>query len=703
MPACLITAPTVSEFAGPAELRSESVQNSAKDPQLGILSLAAVLEERGESVSIVDLNRTYIDYIASVSAYTSQDFVETTASAIAANDCEVYGFSTICSSYPLTLRIAKATKTIRPRSTILLGGPQASVVDVRTLATFPFVDLVLRGEAEHTLPLLLDQLRGEARFDQVPGLTYRSGVQPQRNCNAALISDLDTIPFPAYHLSHYLQGATRASLELGRGCPFSCTFCSTNDFFRRKFRLRSPERVLRDMRVAAATYSIRNFELVHDMFTVDRRSVKAFCEAMIASEDGFTWSCSARTDCIDEHLLELMARAGCKGIFYGVEVGSDKMQRVIDKHLNTQRARQIIEFTERLGIASTVSLISGFPEETWDDVRQSMSLFMHSARCPKSHPQLNLLAPLAETPLLTKHRNELILEELCSSVSHQAYIQDRADVEMIVAHPEIFPNFYVIPTPHLEQECLFELREFALMGLARARWLLVAIDQNTSGILDFFMSWREYRVRSRPVPRASDLRQYYRSDDFREDFWLFVRTQKIAEVATVKALLRYEETLRYELSADNRAIPQGDLLSPEAALRREDIPVRRNGITVFELGCDIQRIVDALKLQKKPVRWRGRHFYVTRPLSSTSTQIESVSNWMADLLRHCDGKHTVEDIVRQMFAHLCEVEKSLREYVCMRLLQGARKQQFVEVYRVVHECKAPSRCACGQLSADKLA
>src|SRR5437660_4516521 len=164
-------------------------------------------------------------------------------------------------------------------------------------------------------------------------------------------------------------GRDTAALELGRGCPFACTFCSTNDFFRRNFRLHSPERMLRDMRAIATQYGIRSFVLVHDMFTVDRRKVAAFCDAMIASGEGFTWSCSARTDCVDEELLELMARAGCKGIFYGVEVGSDKMQMVIDKHLATQRAHETIDASERLGIASTVSLISGFPEETWDDVR----------------------------------------------------------------------------------------------------------------------------------------------------------------------------------------------------------------------------------------------------------------------------------------------------------------------------------------------
>jgi hypothetical protein len=691
MSLCLVTAPTLAEFADAAEFRSESVQNAANDPQLGILSLAAVLEARGESVRILDLNRIYLDYCECLSRSDCREFAESAAVVLAADHAELYGFSTICSSYPLTLRIAKAVKAFRPHSTILLGGPQASVVDLGTLAAFPAVDLVLRGEAEYTLLLLLDQLRGGRNLDRVPGLTYRMGTHPQRNPVAPLITDLDTLPFPAYHLTQYLEGSSRASLELGRGCPFSCTFCSTNDFFRRKFRLRSPEQVLRDMRMIAANYSIRNFELIHDMFTVDRRRVAAFCERMIASGEGFTWSCSARTDCIDEKLLELMARAGCRGIFYGVEVGSEKMQRVIDKHLDTQRARDIIDATERLGIASTVSLISGFPEETWDDVRQSMGVFMHSARWPKCHPQLNLLAPLAETPIFSRHKSELILEELCSCVSHQGRRQDRADVEMIAAHPDIFPNFYVIPTPHLERNRLFELREFMLMGLARFRWILVAIDQNTSGILDIFGAWRELRLQARPPLGASDLRQYYRTDDFRTDFVSFVRTQKVSQEPAVKALLDYEEALRSHVIADTRTVPEGDLLSPGTPLSSEDIPVRRQRTVVFEFACDIQRIIDALKLRSKPVRSLGRYFYVTRPASAASIRIDQISDWMAYFLRLSNGTRNVKNIVRKLSTQLPEVERSLREYVCMRLLQGAREERFVDVYRIsctsLHNCR----------------
>ena len=164
------------------------------------------------------------------------------------------------------MRIADCIKQLRPHSTILFGGPQASVVDEEVLRRFQSVDYILRGEVEQSLPLFLRELRGDYRFTDVPGLSFRDGARIHRSPSAPVIEDLDALPSPAYHLSNYLRNATAASIELGRGCPFACTFCSTNDFFRRRFRLRSPERVLMDMRTIAAEYGITHFELVHDMF-----------------------------------------------------------------------------------------------------------------------------------------------------------------------------------------------------------------------------------------------------------------------------------------------------------------------------------------------------------------------------------------------------------------------------------------------------
>jgi radical SAM superfamily enzyme YgiQ (UPF0313 family) len=679
MNVCLITAPTATEFQGPEEVSSPSVQSVSSEPQLGILSLAAILEQFGAPCRIVNLNRVYFDHVNSLRVV--RDFVAAAADVITETSADIYGFSGICSSYPVTIRIAEAVKSRRPDSTILFGGPQASVVDAHSLAAFPFIDLVLRGEAELTLPLLLDELAGPRRFEMVPGLTYRGMGQIRRNSNAPVISDLDALPSPAYHLSGDLSGATTAALELGRGCPFACTFCSTNDFFRRKFRLRSPERILCDMRAIASTYGIREFGLVHDMFTVDRRRVEAFCDAMLASAEGFQWSCSARTDSVDEELLERMRQSGCSAIFFGVEAGSERMQKIIDKHLDPRRAKEIINAAESLGIHTTVSLIMGFPEETRDDLQQTVGMFIHSARCPRSTPQLNLLAPLAETPLYWQHRSELVLDELCSDMSHQGRNQQDADLELIRLYPEIFPNFYLIPTPHLNRQSLIELREFALMALVRFRWLLCALDQAAGDFLVFFEQWRAHRASLHPALSGPDLRHYYRTEQFRDDFLRFVRSHELGKIECVAALLDYQEALWLGSHRNETEPSSGDRLPIGAQLRWTDIPARDKDTRVVQLAYDIQLVIDALKRRAVPVWDRGPHFYVTRKASPGVDRLYRVSNWVGSLLSACDGQRTIRGVLDHVWHQVPDLEESVREYAMVELLRGIHAQELLGIYR----------------------
>ena len=516
-------------------------------------------------------------------------------------------------------------------------------------------------------------------MDRVPGLTYRTEGQPRRNPNADVIRDLDSLPSPAYHLTGELQGASRAALEMGRGCPFACTFCSTNDFFRRNFRLRSPDRILHDMRFLAEAYGLSDFDLIHDMFTVDRRRVVAFCDAMIASGERFTWACSARTDCVDEPLLELMARAGCVGIFFGIETGSARMQTIIDKRLDISRAKEIIDAAEKLRIGSTVSLITGFPEETREDLEQTVRMLMHSARCSHSDPQLNLLAPLPATPIYLKYKDQLTLETLCSDVSHQGAKQNEEDIELIRRHPDIFPSFYLIPAPNLDRNFLLELREFLLMGVEHFRWLLVALDQTTGHMVDFFSQWREARLHLRPHLNGFEIRRYYRTVTFRTDFLHFVRQHPVGTNPIVVAFLEYEDAMR--VFSDKAGTPTGLPLPPGAILWWTDVPIRKTQTRVIELECDIEGIIDALKRQTEPAWAPGVHFYVTRETESGSESLEMVSDWVACAVRACDGTRSIEQVVEQLSYDIPTVQQDVREYAFVRLLEGVHADGFIEIYR----------------------
>src|SRR5438552_1457358 len=137
---CLISPPTITEFSESQVADSEAVRLMAEYAPLGILSLSAVLELIGIVPEIVDLNQLYYDYLRSPEYRQGEiDFCGFAVTALESQQFDVFGFSTICSSYPLTIRLARDVKRTHPEATIVLGGPQASVVDVQTLKAFPWV------------------------------------------------------------------------------------------------------------------------------------------------------------------------------------------------------------------------------------------------------------------------------------------------------------------------------------------------------------------------------------------------------------------------------------------------------------------------------------------------------------------------------------------------------------------------------------
>jgi radical SAM superfamily enzyme YgiQ (UPF0313 family) len=697
MQVCLVNAPTAAEFRDALEFKSELLRHESSEPQLGILSLAAVLETCGCSPRIVDLNRAFYRYADSVSESEIDGFAEVAASEISAVDVDVYGFGSICSAYPLTLRIAKLVKLLRPESIIVFGGPQASVVSVQTLSSFPFVDFVLRGETEVSMPVLLEEFNGQRRFNKVPGLTFHSPLGVQRTPDAPLIMDLDTLPSPAYHLTEELRGLDRASLELGRGCPFACTFCSTNDFFRRKFRLRSPERILKDMRALESKYGIRDFNLVHDMFTVDVKRVQTFCHALIESGEGYTWSCSARTDSVDEDLIALMAAAGCTSMFFGVETGSKRMQRIIDKHLDTGRAHEIIDIVERAGIRSTISLITGFPQETVDDLRDTVRMFMHAARVPGSEPQLNLLAPLANTPLHIAYKNQMTLDMLCSDISHQGRYQNAEEIELIRRYPEIFPNFYLLPTPELDRRKLLELREFTLMAELRFRWLMGAADQASTGILDLFFDWAERREALYPALAGPDLRHYYRTPQFPLDFIAFLRSHSVGETTVLKAFLDFEDALSLAQSPDASRLSRVVRLDLGEAMDWSDIPIRNENSRVIQLTYELEKAIDAVRNRQEPEWENGLYFYVVAQAPREENPIYQVSSRIAATVEACNGKLTISDLVSHLSTTLPGTIDARGDYSILLLIEKAWVEGLIEIYRTVAEA-AESQDAAASIS-----
>jgi radical SAM superfamily enzyme YgiQ (UPF0313 family) len=690
MKVCLISAPTANQFDSRAVGEMEAARIMGELAPVGILSLAAVLEAKGLQPEVVDLNRVYYDWLQQSKRSSAEaDFCSFAGDHFAGRDFDFFGFSTVCSSYPVTLRIAAEVKRAHPQSTVVLGGPQASVVDVSTLRAYPSIDLVVRGEAEQTLPDLVDALAGNRPLAAIPGITFRRNEDGEivRNPAAPLVADLDALPFPAFHLFPDVRHCRHFPLELGRGCPFSCTFCSTNDFFRRNFRLKSPAQMVADMRRVKQTYGINSFELVHDMFTVDRKRVVAFCEALLECkrkdpEDAFIWGCSARTDCVDEELIDLMSKAGCRGIFFGIETGSRRMQKIIDKGLELNDSAERVRSCDKFKINTAVSLMAGFPEETMDDLRDTAAFFVDSLRYDHADPQLSILAPLAGTPISTQHKDSLVLNDDVADMSYRGWRQEIQDHAMIAGHPEIFSSFYSAPLPHLDREFLKELRDFLLSGMRAFRRLLLGLHQDSGNVVDVFQQWQEWRTRNGIHFSNGDRTAYYAQSAFPADFFRFVRLHYVPASSAplaITALADYEAALLagdsghdQEQASAGKANESEDLLSPDSRLRL--LP----GVKVVKLPADYQEIVRRLR-QKGPLHDipEKQVKLAIRRVPAGPAEVRQLTPLSAELLDLCEDGFTVQEITGEFLLRNVEIPGVPLGKACLAGIEILRQQRLI--------------------------
>ena len=669
---CLVTALTVSDFIDP-DLTADAHANTGA--QLGVLTLAALLRRQKYVPRVINLDDLFFEFVRldrsrpSINQETprseaAETFFSYVARHLPASGFDVYGLSSICSSYPLTLRLAQEIRRLNPNATIILGGPQASVVDVATMQAFPCIDIIVRGEADDTFPALLHLVDNKLPdWEKLPGITFRRGDEVIRNQNAPVVENLDRLPLPAFDLDSRLRDRGGVHLEIGRGCPFACTFCSTNDFFRRNFRLKSPATMVSDITSLQKTYGLNYFSLVHDMYTIDRKKVVAFCDEILASAEKFTWGCSARTDCIDDDLLQLMASAGCTGIFFGIETGSQRLQHVINKKLDLDEARQRIQAADRNGIQTTVALIAGFPEETRDDLRDTIHFFIDSLRYDHAEPQCSLLAPLAATPVYDSHKHHLIFDEIYSDMSHQSWQQDPIEIEMIRAHEDIFPNFYAIPTHELERVYVKEVVDFVTYLATWFRWLPVAILQDSGDLLKVFDRWRRWRVERRPGTADEDngWTPYYSHRRFHTEFLEFVGTCYLPEMANAAlAIAAIAQTENPPVKEQRKPIVQETNRLEETA-----IPYKIESLFVVDLEVDYKELIESLRNKTDLNEVSACDATVVFSSEAEDLEVWQLPPLAGMLLRLCDGKRTVAEVTRAFELLDLELNEIPREKACL--------------------------------------
>ncbi len=367
-------------------------------PSLGLLSLAAVLREKGYLVKIVE------------SASLGLSFPQT-LEEILQEKPDYVGLTCTTASVENAFQIARALKESHPNLRIFVGGPHITALPQESFRRCPSFDYGVIGEGERAFPELLEALESRGDLKKVPSAVFREGAEIFVNLRRKFIENLDRLPFPAYDLLpffprrykppflNYLQGPT-ASFTSSRGCPQGCTFCDRSVFGNR-YRYFSEGYLVELIVYLRRKYKVRHLIFTDDQFAASKVRLLRFCEKLLKENLKIRWNCDARVDSLDEETLKLMKRAGCWMISYGIESGSQEILDGLEKGIKLEEAEKTVRLTKKAGIRAKGLFMIGYPEETEGTLQKTLNFIL---RCRFDEVNLSILTPYPGTEIYKKLR-----------------------------------------------------------------------------------------------------------------------------------------------------------------------------------------------------------------------------------------------------------------------------------------------------------
>jgi len=337
-------------------------------PRLGLPIIAATLKEQGHDVLVYNPTMAPIDW----DDVTTSDLVGLSSTT-----------STATTAYEFADRLRAEGIPV------VIGGSHVTFMADEALE---HVDYVARGEGGEQLMLeLIEALHGRRELDSIAGLSYTHDGLATHNPPREACADLDTLPFPDLRLVVGSEKIKTVPIMTSWGCPFDCTFCSVTAMFGKKYRFRSAESVIAELRD-------KRPELIFfydDNFAANRKRLKRLLRMMIDEGLAVPWSAQVRADVVrDPELLELMRDSGCHLVYLGLEsVNQDTLDN-FEKAQTVDDIRRAIKVLHHYGIKSHGMFVLGADTDDVQTVRDTVSF------AKDNHidtVMLNILTPLPGT------------------------------------------------------------------------------------------------------------------------------------------------------------------------------------------------------------------------------------------------------------------------------------------------------------------
>ena len=296
------------------------------------------------------------------------------------------------------------------------------------MRSYPALDFILQGEPDLTIRDLLDHLEekiaerpaniekmfadhdptyapsfnedGTVDMAGIKGLVWRNGDEVVINFTRPFISHLSDMPHPMHHLlplQKYRMPMIKGPFTFivtSRGCPAGCTYCIKHVSYQYTTRLRTPENILEELWILK-NLGMNNIHMYADLFTVNREQVMGLCKLMIEEEINIRWTCNSRVDYVDEEMLQMMAKAGCWLISWGIESGNEQILRHARKGAYPDKAEKALTWAHKAGIKNWGYFIIGLPGETETSIRDTIDF---SKNLPLDIALFHVAAPYPGTP-----------------------------------------------------------------------------------------------------------------------------------------------------------------------------------------------------------------------------------------------------------------------------------------------------------------
>lgn len=330
-------------------------------PPLSLTWVAAIAEQAGHTVTLVD-------------ARTLRLSMEETLDRLKEFKPDILGFMMTTYMYRETLEWASYLRK-HLKVPVIVGGYNLRVYPTESVMPED-VDFGCLNSAFITLPRLLEELAGQRRFHDVPGLIFKENDTAIVVPGPEKEERFEDYPNPARHLlpnELYAEFPTERKnftvMVTSKGCPCGCTFCEAG---RTSYNARTPMTVVNEMEECYTKHGIREIDIFDYEFPRNKKRTLAICREMQSRNLDITWACRARVDSVDEELLREMAKAGCSRIYYGIESGVQETLDILNKGITLDKIRETIRLTKEQGIKALGFFLIGCPGETRATVDQTI-------------------------------------------------------------------------------------------------------------------------------------------------------------------------------------------------------------------------------------------------------------------------------------------------------------------------------------------